>query len=559
YWRGSRVDIIDAPGTYSLQPGSKAEEVAVQMLDGADLVVNVVDATNLERNLNLTLELLAGGLPTVVVLNMWDEAKKKGINIDVGQLSEVLGVPVIPTVATKGEGIRELIDAFARPGTGSAQPTGAEQRWEEVGRIIREVQVIYPRDPSLLEIIETLSVRPATGLPIAAAVLYLSFIIIRFIGEGAIEYATEPFFERIYEPLLMRLSLWLGSGGFAHDLLIGQLIDGGVDFEQSFGLLSTGIFIPFAAVLPYIVAFYFMLGLLEDVGYLPRISVLVDNLLHQVGLHGFSIIPMILGLGCNVPAALAARVLERRREKFITSTLMAISIPCMAQIAMVVGLLGSHGGSYVAYVFGFLAWIWIVVGTLLDRLMPGFSSDLLLEIPPFRLPSLVTVLKKLWMRMVSFLREAIPFLLSGVFVVNLLYTLGFFDVLTRTAGPFLQTVFGLPREALSALMMGFLRKDLAMGMLAPLALSAKQLLVASIVLAVYFPCVATFTVLVRELGLRDMFKSALIMVGTAVAVGGFVNLTFHDGALTVWGWLIAVGIFLLVRRIPRRNQLTQLD
>jgi len=553
HWQGEQVEIIDAPGTYSLSPNSRAEEVACEMVETADVVMNVIDATNLERNLNVTLEILSRRVPTVVLLNMWDEAQRKGIFIDHEKLSAMLGVPVIPTVATKGAGLRAALMALEEAGRVDFPQLESDERWQKIGEIVREVQTISPRDATFLEMLETASVKPFTGLPMVAGVLYLSFVVIRFIGEGIIGYITEPFFETYWAPVLMRISDMLGGGGLIHDILVGRLIDGGIDFGQSFGLLSTGIFIPLASVLPYIVAFYFVLGILEDVGYLPRISVLVDNVMHQVGLHGFSIIPMILGLGCNVPAALATRVLEGRREKFITSTLMAISVPCMAQIAMIVGLLGDHGGKYILYVFGFLAWIWLLVGTLMDRLLPGFSTDLLLEVPPFRIPSISVVLKKLWVRIVSFLSEAIPFLLAGVFLVNLLYTLGFFGFLTQTFGPFLTTAFGLPQEAMSALMMGFLRKDLAMGMLAPLALTAKQLLVASVVLAVYFPCVATFMVLIRELGPWDMLKSAAVMVATAVFVGAFINFTFQDGALTLIGWIIAVGVIFLARRIPLRE------
>jgi ferrous iron transport protein B len=550
YWQGEQVEVIDAPGTYSMSPTSRAEEVACEMVETADVVLNVIDATNLERNLNVTLELLSRNVPTVVLLNMWDEAQRKGIVIDYDELSDILGVPVIPTVATKGDGLRAARMALAEVDRPSFPELDSDERWERIGKIVNKVQTMSPRDPTLLELLETASVRPLTGLPMAAGVLYLSFVVIRFIGEGIIGYITEPFFETFWAPVLMRFSDMLGGGGLIHDILVGRLIDGGIDFGQSFGLLSTGIAIPLASVLPYIVAFYFVLGILEDVGYLPRISVLVDNVMHQVGLHGFSIIPMILGLGCNVPAALATRVLEGRREKFITSTLMAISVPCMAQIAMIVGLLGVHGGSYLLYVFGFLAWIWLLVGTLMARLLPGFSTDLLLEIPPFRIPSISVVLKKLWIRIVSFLGEAIPFLLAGVFAVNLLYVLGVFDLMTQSFGPFLTTVFGLPQEAISALMMGFLRKDLAMGLLAPLALTPKQLLVASVVLAVYFPCVATFMVLIRELGPLDMLKSAVMMVATAVFVGAFINFAFQGGALTPVGWLIAVGMVFLARRIP---------
>ena len=544
------VEIIDVPGTYTLDPTNQAEEVAVDMIDKGDLIVNVVDATNLERHLNLTLQLLERDVPVIVALNLWDETKHKGINIDLEKLREELGVPVIPTVAIKSKGIKELIDNFDYREVTDVDYGSSEKRWAEIGKIIDEVQTIEHRHHTFLELMEEYTIKPLTGIPFMFLVLYLTFKVIRFIGEGLIGYVTEPFFMNFYKPFLMKISEFLGSGGIIHDILVGQLVEGSINLEQSFGLLSTAVFIPFAAVLPYIIAFYLVLGILEDSGYLPRLAVLVDNIMHKVGLHGFSIIPMILGLGCNVPAALSVRSLESKREKFIASTLMAISIPCMAQIAMIFGLLGPFGGKYVIYVFAILVFVWIIVGLILNKLLPGYSNDLLLEVPSFRLPDPLTILKKLWMRVVSFLREAIPFMLLGVIIVNFLYAIGIFEIMASGLGPVIQRVFGLPQEAISALLMGFLRKDLAMGMLAPLGLTAKQLVVASTILAVYFPCIATFVVLVRELGVVDMFKSVVVMLITTVFVGGFINYAFQDGSIGISSWLLLVAIVVLLRYLP---------
>ncbi|MFO7818853.1 MAG: ferrous iron transporter B [Halanaerobacter sp.] len=549
-WRDKTVNIIDVPGTYTLNPTNEAEEVAVDMLDKGDLVVNVLDATNLERNLNLTLQLLEEDVPVIVVLNMCDEAEHKGIEIDVDRLEEILGVPVIPAAAIKNRGIKDITYNFHYDEIVDRDYGSTEERWAKIGEIIEETQQIEGHRETFWEWFEDATVKPLTGIPIAIMILFLSFKVIRFIGEGLIGNVGEPFFENLYRPVITQLSQFLGSETFIHELLIGNLINGSIDFEQSLGMLTTGIFIPFAAVLPYIIAFYFILGLLEDTGYLPRLATLVDNIMHRVGLHGFSVIPMILGLGCNVPAALAVRNLDSRREKFIASTLMAISVPCTAQMAMIFGLLGPHGGGYLLHVFLILIIVWFTVGLLMDKLMPGFSSDLLLEIPPFRVPSLMTVLKKLWMRVTSFLKEAVPYMLLGVFIANLLYFLGVFDFLAVNFGPVLNAAFGLPQEAITALLIGFLRKDLAMGMLAPLDLTAKQLVVASTVLTIYFPCVATFVVLIREIGVWDMLKSATIMMVTTLIVGSFVNYAFVDGSFSLTGWLIIALVFLVIRYIP---------
>ena len=549
-YEGEDVEIIDVPGTYTLDPTNQAEEVAVDMIEKGDLIINVVDATNLERHLNLTLQLLERDIPVIVALNLWDETKHKGIDINLEKLRKELGVPVIPTVAIKSKGIKELIDNFHYREITDVDYGTSEKRWAEIGKIIDEVQRIEPRHHTFLELLEEYTIKPLTGIPFMFLVLYLTFKVIRFIGEGLIGYVTEPFFINFYRPLLVKLSEFLGSGGIIHDILVGQLVEGSINLEQSFGLLSTAVYIPFAAVLPYIISFYLVLGILEDSGYLPRLAVLVDNIMHKVGLHGFSIIPMILGLGCNVPAALSVRSLESRREKFIASTLMAISIPCMAQIAMIFGLLGPFGGKYVIYVFAMLVFVWIIVGLILNKLLPGYSNDLLLEVPSFRLPDPLTILKKLWMRIVSFLKEAIPFMLLGVIIVNFLYTLGIFEIMANGLGPIIKNVFGLPQEAISALLMGFLRKDLAMGMLAPLGLSAKQLVVASTILAVYFPCIATFVVLVRELGIIDMFKSVVVMLITTFFVGGFINFAFQDGSIGISSWLLLIAIVVLLRYLP---------
>jgi ferrous iron transport protein B len=330
---------------------------------------------------------------------------------------------------------------------------------------------------------------------------------------------------------MTRLSAILGAGGILHDILIGQLIEGKIHFSQSFGLLTSGLFIPFAAVLPYIFAFYLVLSLLEDIGYLPRLGVLADNVMHRLGLHGLSIVPMMLGLGCNVPGALASRVLETRKERFIATTLMAICVPCMAQIAMIAGLLGQHGAAGLVPVFGTLFLLWIALGTLMKRFTSGETPEILVDIPPYRMPYWKSLLKKLWMRVRWFIREAVPYVLLGVFIVNLLYSLGIITLLSKVFRPVTTVVLGLPAEAAGALLVGFLRKDVAVGMLAPLGLNLRQLIVACVVLTVYFPCVATFVVMFRELGLRDLVKSACIMVVVAFSVGGLLNLVLRGFGL----------------------------
>ncbi len=520
---GEKVVLIDVPGTYGLEAISKAEEIAVKMLEDGDAVIDVVDATNIERNLHLTLHLLEKNIPVIVALNIWDDAKHKGITIDVKKMEELLGVPVVPTVAVTGEGIKELVSRIPEAFSPEIAERTEEQRWTEAGRIIDKVQSLQHRHHTALEIIGDASVKPLTGIPMAILVMFAVFKLIRFIGEGLIGSVFGPLFERLWKPLMMQLSSILHPGSFLHSIVIGKLIEGEIDFVQSFGVLTTGLFVPIGMVLPYVFSFYIVLGFLEDFGYLPRLAVLLDNLMHRMGLHGWAIIPTLLGLGCNVPGVMATRILESRRERFIAATIISIGVPCAALQAMIWGLVGKHGGRYVGIVYLTLFIAWVVLGRVLDMILKGQSPELIMEVPPYRLPSLQTVSKKLLMRMVAFLKEALPIVLLGVLVVNILYFLKVFDVIANLTSPVITNVFGLPKEAVAAIAVGFFRKDVAVGMLGTLDLTAKQLVVAVTVLAMFFPCIATFVVLFKELGVADMFKSILVMLISSLIVGGLLN------------------------------------
>ena len=322
----------------------------------------------------------------------------------------------------------------------------------------------------------------------------------------------------------MKLSAFMGGGGLLHDVIVGKLMDGTIDFVESFGVLSSGLYVPFGMVLPYIISFYLILGVLEDTGYLPRLAVLLDTTMHKIGLHGFAIIPTLLGFGCNVPAVMATRVLESRRERFIAATLVCIAIPCASAQAMIFGLVGKYGGQYVALVYGTLFTVWIILGMLLNRLLKGFSPELLIEIPPYRIPPWGTILQKLWGRTHGFLLEAVPIILAAVLVINVLFVLGIFDYIAIISAPIIQGVLGLPEESVTAVVIGFLRKDAALGMLALSAMTAKEMVIGSVVLTMFFPCIATFVVLLRELGTVDFLKSVSIMLISSLTVGGILNL-----------------------------------
>lgn len=525
---GKRYRLIDVPGAYTIDPTNEAEEVARRILEeGADVVVITLDATALERNLNLALQVLELGQPSVVALNMVDEARHEGVHIDAAALERELGVPVIATVAVTGQGVSELITRLGDARAGKTDAIDGPARWLRIGEIVKTVQMIEHRHHSLRDRIEDLSVHRGWGALLGIFVILGSFMAVRLLGEGLIDYVLDPVFNGIFMPLFKWLGPMLGGeNSFLFRTLIGIPIDGVIDPELSFGLLTTGLYVPLVMVLPYVAAFYAVLSFLEDVGYLPRFAVLFDALMHRIGLHGFAIVPNLLGLGCNVPGIMATRILDSRRERFIAATLISVAIPCAGLQAMIIGALGDLGGRYVLAVYGTLFASWVILGRILHKLLPGYSPELVVEIPPYRMPSLLGISFKLWLRIKGFLIEAIPLVLVGVFVANLLSTSSVMHSVSAVLSPLFRGILGLPPETAGPILLGFLRKDIAVGMLLPMGLEPGQMVVAVVTLAMTFPCIATFIVLWKELGLRDMLLSIGIMILAALTAGGILNALF---------------------------------
>lgn len=555
-WKGKdRHEVIDVPGMYSMEPSCEAERVARRMLDYGDLVINVLDATNLERNLNLTLQLAACHKPMVVALNFWDEAKQKGIGIDPEKLERFLGVPVIPVSAVTGEGLSMMVDRLTEAKVPPSVISRPDERWKRIGLITREVQSLRHRHPTFLERLQTLSFHPVYGFLTGAVILFISIFLIINIGEFLIGN-IESLLSRWYLPLIQRLSGLLGGESLLHEVLIGKLVDGAVSLEESLGLLTTGIYVAFGVVLPYIAIFYFILGFLEDFGYLPRLAVLMDRTMHRIGLHGFAIVPLVLAFGCNVPGVLALRNLESRREKFIAGILMAIGIPCMAQLSIIIGLVGRHGFSYLLLIFAFLFFVWTVLGVVGNRFVRGHTPSLLMEIPPYRLPRASVQLKKLKMRITAFLAEALPFVFGGLLLVNLLHALGVINWVARLFAPVISGLWGLPKAVTSTLLIGFLRKDVAVALLEPLALTSAQLTITSLILTLYFPCAATFAVITKELGFKDTIKAVGVMMTVTLLAGIFLNLTldrlFSPQALAILlvGASVTLGVVVAKKNDP---------
>jgi len=517
--------VIDVPGAYTLTPTNEAEEVAERMVaEECDAVVVVLDATALERNLFLAFQVMERRLPVIIALNMVDEARHKGIDIDPFLLEDLLGVPVVSTVAVSGEGVSRLLDRLHEASPGREVPSTKEERWAAIGAVTEQVQKVRHRHHTFLDKLEDASVNSFWGLVIGIGVIASSFTAIRYAGEGLIDGLLDPLFERYWLPVVNYLSGLFGGEGFLHDIIIGRLVDGHIDFEQSFGMLTTGLYVPVVMVLPYVLSFYAVLSFLEDFGYLPRLAVIFDALLHRMGLHGFAIVPTLLGFGCNVPGILATRVLDSQRERFIAATLISVAIPCAGLQAMIIGALGGMGMKWVAIVYGTLLFSWLLLGRILHSLLPGFSPELIVEIPPYRIPSLKAMALKLWMRISGFFLEAVPLVLGGILLISLMDASGITGVLSGLLAPVFSGLLGLPAEAAGPILLGILRKDVAVGMLATLGLSPAQLVVATITLSMTFPCIATFIVLWRELGGKRMAASMGIMVASALIAGVTVRL-----------------------------------
>lgn len=517
-----KIEVIDVPGTYRLDPECEAERVACQMLPEGDIFVNVIDSTNLERNLNLTLQLLEFGKPVIVVLNMWDDATHKGISINVDKLSQMLNVPVVTTTGVTGTGIDKLIQNILYYPNKQITSRKYENRWQTIGEIVTKVQSLEHRHHTFLERLQDLSVHPWAGIPFSIIVLVLIFQLIITAGEFLVG-VMESLFAKFYTPVIMALSRLMGGEGVLHQILLGDISGEIIDYEAAMGVLTTGVFMELGLVFPYILIFYIVLGFLEDLGYLPRVAVLFDRFMHKVGLHGFSIIPMMLALGCNVPGIMAIRNLESRRQRFITAALTAVTIPCLAQSAIIFSLTAVYGTGEIVAILATIVAVWMVMGSVMSLTVKGTTDTLIMEIPPYRLPAPRVLLRNLGTRLYGFLTDAFPYVLGGILFVNILTLLGVMDFLGNLAKPVITGIFGLPSGAVASYIVGIVRKDAAVALLEPLSLSATQMITGVTTLIIYFPCMATFVVLLKELGIKDTLKSFMVMVIVTLTTGMYIR------------------------------------
>jgi len=390
-----------------------------------------------------------------------------------------------------------------------------DEKWEIIDGISEEVVTRGERRHTLSEVLSDLTVKPLYGLPLAAAVLFGFWSFFgSFAGLFTDGFAV-PAFDKHILPWLQ--SIFPNEGSVLYWIFVGDPA-AGTAFE-AFGVLTTGLFVAVGVVLPAVIAFYFILAILEDSGYLPRLAVMMDTVFHRIGLHGFAIVPTILSLGCNVPGVMASRTLETKKQRFMMMTLLSVFIPCGAQIGVMNALIPQYAGLIILYLFGGF----FLTGALMNILIPGESPEILVDVPPFRTPMASNVGSKLWTRVKSFFKIAIPFVLAGVLIIQVLYWFGIINWLGTVFEPLLTTWFGVPAETSGPLVAGFMRKGLAVGLLGGIEMSTGQLITSIVIISLYFPCLATFIMLLKEGGIKTILKSLVVLTGSVFLYGGLMR------------------------------------
>ncbi|QGG48928.1 ferrous iron transporter B [Heliorestis convoluta] len=521
HYQGTKSSLVDLPGIYSLEASSPAEEVAVKVLEAreVDAILFVLDATGLEKNLPFAYQILGYGIPVVFALNLLDVAKAKGIQIDINRLEKELGAPVISTIAVRHIGLKEILQKLHEVSSKkkkvapSHRPKSVEEYWSEANRVSQQVQkVTEPRQSSFLDRLSMLSLQLLPGTLIALIVLCLSVAFVVGGGKALRSLILLPLVNDLYIPWITQFMSQFMAEGIWLNVLVGE-----------YGMLVKGIEWPFALILPYVFLFYIVLSVLEDTGYLPHLGVLVDGLLRRIGIQGSNIVPFIMGYGCAIPAILGSRAATTYRERVILATIVSLAVPCIAQTGAFIALLGEHSAMALIFVYllSFLAILFS--GMLLNKSISGKSDPLLVEIPHLLLPNEQALMKKIYLRTKSFMIEAeIPMILA-IGVAALLVETGLLNALGIFLQPLVVTWLGLPQEASIALILGVIRREIAVLPLLEMNLTTLQMVVGSVVALFYLPCLSAFAVLTKEFRLKLALAVSLSTIVVAFFVGGLIH------------------------------------
>ena len=562
--------LVDTPGIYGISSFNDEERIAKAIILGADVVINVVNALYLERDLFLTQQIIDAQIPMIVALNMMDEAERSGLEIDVQKLSALLGVPVIPTVGIRRKGIDELlrripeasvghqtpgldklldsIDRFAEQRNGDkgtalvskdipvshrllileddaeiaekegfalpgCRETVYKMRRDYVNRIVNQVVKDHSKS-TLGEIIGRLSVQPLTGIPALIACLWIIYKVMgSFVATTVVEFTEGTIMAGLYEPWMRSLvSRITPVNSTVWNILVGE-----------FGVLTMTPIYVFGLLTPLVLGFYIFISILEDSGYLPRIATLSDRVFGSIGLNGKAIIPMILGFGCVTMATVTTRMLATQKEKRIAVFLLGLAIPCSAQLGIISSVLSQRGMGYLAIYVVTIIIVFMVVGALLKAIVPGMSSSLLLDLPPMRVPSLSNVLKKAFTRTYHFITEATPLFAAGAVLIGVMDASGVLQAIQGVAEPIVVHWLKLPREAATAFIMGFIRRDFGAAGLTLIELTDAQALTAMVTMSLFVPCIASVLIMVKERGKLEALAMWIGAFVIALATGGILT------------------------------------
>lgn len=570
-WLGAVL--TDTPGVYGLGSYSDEERIARDAVFTADVVVNVVNATTLERDLFLTLQLVDAGVPLVVALNMMDEAERLHLRINKQALERAIGVPVVPIVAVTGQGLTELVKAVQAPrrGLASAQVQAAIREIvaargaQRPSQLAPAQQSIKPAECLLIaegdaEVAERYSLRPLelraqlytqrrqradrlaadvvtggkrggfaallgewaarpiVGLPFLVVILAaLYWLVGVVVAQTVVGFTEGTIMQGLYEPVIRRVAVALaGQNTVLYRVLAGE-----------FGVFTMTVTYAAGLLLPLVAGFYLSLAILEDSGYLPRVAVLADRALTRIGLNGRAVIPMILGFGCVTMATLTTRVLGSRRERTIASALLGIAIPCSAQLAVTTALVTPLGLRATVIYCCVLFLLYGLVGSALNRVLPGESTDLIIDLPPLRLPRAANVLKKTAARVSNFLLEATPIFAAGALGVAVLQETGILLSIQSALAPITTGWLQLPAEASRAFVMGLVRRDFGAAGLYDLVMTPEQKVVAVVTITLFVPCIASMLVLMKERGWREGTSIFLGGITVSIITGGLLSRLLH--------------------------------
>jgi len=586
--------VIDTPGVNSLLPMSEDEKVTRDILLNEDIeaIIQGVDTKNLRRGLLITLQLAEMGVPFVVALNLYDEATSRGIRVDAERLSELIGTTAVPTVATQRKGMDQLAKAISNHRV-SSFTTHYDRRIEDgVGRIVpllpdariskkslalmllaadeslndwlhknldeasirdidnirHEIQSTFPeslgyvinqqrmaaadrllkevfsegdrRKTGARNLIGRWSMHPVWGVPFLLAVLYGFYQFVGVFGAGTlVDFLEDTVFKGYLNPWAVRLFDYIPIG-ILKELFVGQ-----------YGIITMALTYAIAIVLPIVGTFFIAFGILEDSGYLPRLAVMVNKVFKAMGLNGKAVLPMVLGLGCDTMATLTTRILETRKERIIVTLLLALGVPCSAQMGVVLGMLGGISFKATLIWMGVVVGVILLVGYLASKIIPGAESDFVLELPPIRWPQLSNIGIKTMARIEWYLREAVPLFILGTLILFVSDKLGLLTFSEKIAEPLVVGFLGLPIKATEAFIIGFLRRDYGAAGLLMLAkngeLDTIQVVVSMVTITLFVPCIANFFMIIKEQGLKVALYITGFIFPFAFLVGGILNIVLR--------------------------------